>query len=161
MSKKRNQTQDVENTLSSLKHQLARELKERMKQCTTSADHDSSELLDLANDSEMDEMSTRIVEADSLKISQIEEALRMLREGNYGECQRCGEQISKRRLKAIPFATMCIKCKEREERAQYGSGATSGGFKRATNANIDLTDKEPSETSLKDVMDHVEKSDVL
>lgn len=161
MGEKRNHTHEVENTLSSLKHQLARELKERLKQCTTSAQHDSSELLDLANDSEMDEMSTRIVEADSLKIGQIEEALRMLREGNYGECQHCGKQISKRRLKAIPFATMCIRCKEREERAQYGAGAASGGSKRTANANIDLTERKQSETSLKDVMDHVEKSDVL
>lgn len=152
--------QKVQHTLSSLKYQLVRELKERLKQCTTSADHDSSELLDLATDGELDEMSTRIVEADSLKIGQIEEALRMLREGHYGVCQRCGEKISKRRLKAIPFATLCIGCKEKEERDLYAGDPSAGNSKRAAKVDIDLTDREKTETSLDEVWDHVESSDV-
>jgi DnaK suppressor protein len=45
----------------------------------------------------------------------IDEALRRLRNGNYGKCVECGKPISVSRLKAVPHARMCIKCKEAEE----------------------------------------------
>jgi RNA polymerase-binding protein DksA len=45
----------------------------------------------------------------------IDEALRRLRTGNYGNCVECGKPISASRLKAVPHARMCIKCKEAEE----------------------------------------------
>lgn len=48
----------------------------------------------------------------------IDEALRRLKEGEYGKCVRCGKQISSARLKAVPHARMCIECKSAEE----GSG---------------------------------------
>ena len=46
----------------------------------------------------------------------IEEALRKLEEGTYGQCDRCHKQINAERLKAIPYATMCISCQETIER---------------------------------------------
>lgn len=42
---------------------------------------------------------------------QIHEALRRIDQGIYGECERCDEMISEARLKAFPFATLCIDCK--------------------------------------------------
>jgi DnaK suppressor protein len=45
----------------------------------------------------------------------IDEALRRLRTGNYGICVECNKPISAARLKAVPHARMCIKCKEAEE----------------------------------------------
>ena len=48
----------------------------------------------------------------------IDEALRRLKEGEYGKCIRCGKSISNARLKAVPHARMCIECKSAEE----GSG---------------------------------------
>lgn len=45
----------------------------------------------------------------------IDEALRRLKEGEYGKCVRCGKQISSARLKAVPHARMCIECKSAEE----------------------------------------------
>lgn len=47
---------------------------------------------------------------------QIEEALRKIEDGTYGECDRCGRQINRERLKAIPYATLCIDCQETLER---------------------------------------------
>ena len=55
-------------------------------------------------------------DADELKA--IQDALARLKRGEYGYCQRCGEEISLRRLKAIPHATLCIDCQERVERAR-------------------------------------------
>ena len=47
---------------------------------------------------------------------QIEEALRKIEDGTYGDCDRCGKHINPDRLKAIPYATLCIDCQETLER---------------------------------------------
>lgn len=49
-------------------------------------------------------------------MDRIEDALRKIEDGSYGLCDRCGEQIQVERLKAIPYATMCIRCQESLER---------------------------------------------
>jgi RNA polymerase-binding protein DksA len=51
-------------------------------------------------------------------ISQIDRALHKLETGNYGVCDKCGNPIGDERLKAAPFATLCIDCKRREERGR-------------------------------------------
>lgn len=43
-------------------------------------------------------------------LGQIDAALRRLDDGDYGQCERCGEQIAAGRLEARPTATTCIKC---------------------------------------------------
>jgi DnaK suppressor protein len=43
-------------------------------------------------------------------------ALERIREGTFGECTSCGEQISVRRLEAMPFAAYCRDCQESLER---------------------------------------------
>ena len=150
----------VQNALASLKHQLLQELKHRLAQCTTSSRHHSSELLDIVTDGEFDDMTARIAEADSLKIEQIEEALHMLREGRYGICQRCGRAIPRRRLEAIPFATLCIKCKERQEREELSWQRSGHRGARPAQVDFDLTGREPQETAADDVWQDIEMSDV-
>ncbi len=48
-------------------------------------------------------------------IYHIDEALRRIKNGKYGNCLECGKPISAARLKSVPHARMCIKCKEAEE----------------------------------------------
>jgi DnaK suppressor protein len=46
-------------------------------------------------------------------------ALQKISEGGFGDCERCGEPISEKRLEALPFARYCIECQravEEEER---------------------------------------------
>ena len=45
-----------------------------------------------------------------------ERALARINEGTYGTCESCGEPIGKARLQAFPRATLCVACKQREER---------------------------------------------
>ena len=45
-----------------------------------------------------------------MEITQIRTALKRMKEGTYGECVQCGEQIAEKRLEAIPHATLCITC---------------------------------------------------
>ncbi len=40
-----------------------------------------------------------------------------IREGTYGVCEACGCRIPRRRLQAIPTATLCVACQERREAA--------------------------------------------
>ena len=47
---------------------------------------------------------------------EIEAALRRLDNGNYGACLSCGENIEAKRLRAVPWATYCIKCQEIADR---------------------------------------------
>ena len=49
-------------------------------------------------------------------LSQTEHALARIEDGTYGVCERCGEPIGKMRLMAFPRATLCLSCKQREER---------------------------------------------
>ncbi len=50
------------------------------------------------------------------KLAQIERALGRIDDGSYGACESCGQPIGKMRLMAFPRATLCMTCKQREER---------------------------------------------
>jgi RNA polymerase-binding transcription factor DksA len=47
------------------------------------------------------------------KIASLEDALKSLDEGDYGICDRCGEQIEPERLDILPDTTLCIRCAQR------------------------------------------------
>ncbi|WP_232548600.1 TraR/DksA family transcriptional regulator [Propioniciclava soli] len=49
-------------------------------------------------------------------LEQAQTALRLFDTGHYGVCESCGNPIGKDRLMAFPRATMCVSCKQREER---------------------------------------------
>lgn len=49
-------------------------------------------------------------------ITQVRHALERLDSGTYGRCESCGNPIAKARLQAFPSATLCVTCKQREER---------------------------------------------
>jgi DnaK suppressor protein len=50
------------------------------------------------------------------RINQVDRAIDRLGEGNYGWCERCGNPIPVERLAAFPSATLCVSCKQLEER---------------------------------------------
>ncbi len=51
-------------------------------------------------------------------LEKVEAALKRMNAGTYGECERCGRPIDKARLKALPYAVLCIDCKKAEERVR-------------------------------------------
>jgi len=56
-------------------------------------------------------------------LSQVNNALRRIDDGTFGQCKSCGDEISEARLKAFPFTTLCIDCKaelESEEQRYPG-----------------------------------------
>jgi DnaK suppressor protein len=53
---------------------------------------------------------------DKLRLQEIDRAQNALNNGTYGTCQRCGETIPTERLEAYPLATLCVPCKQVDER---------------------------------------------
>lgn len=61
-------------------------------------------------------MSMQMKNREVATLRMIDEALRRIESGTYGECDSCGERIEFRRLQARPTAHLCIACKEEEEK---------------------------------------------
>jgi DnaK suppressor protein len=61
------------------------------------------------------ESSARILTRDSRLLHELEAALARLRDGSYGVCLRCEEEIQPKRLKALPWASYCVSCQEKTE----------------------------------------------
>jgi RNA polymerase-binding protein DksA len=50
-------------------------------------------------------------------MQKVNEALERIEEGTYGKCMSCGTAIPLERLQALPYASLCIPCKQKEEKA--------------------------------------------
>jgi DnaK suppressor protein len=61
------------------------------------------------------DMDFALMEMKSETLGKIDEAIQRLEHGTYGTCGDCGNEIAEARLKALPFATLCRDCQEREE----------------------------------------------
>jgi RNA polymerase-binding transcription factor len=72
------------------------------------ADH-ASEMVDREVDESLE------VNAEQL-VREIDRALGKIDAGTYGKCERCGQGIPEERLEAVPYATLCVSCKQLEER---------------------------------------------
>lgn len=64
----------------------------------------------------------RIRDRERKLIGKIKEALERLEEGSFGICERCGEEISVKRLEARPVTTLCIDCKKVQENDEKVKG---------------------------------------
>ena len=51
-------------------------------------------------------------------LDKVDSALRRIKNGTYGLCERCGKPIDKARLRALPYSVLCIDCKKLEERVR-------------------------------------------
>lgn len=65
-----------------------------------------------------EEIELAVIEIKAETLGKIDEALARLRNGDYGFCLACGEELSERRLRALPFAVRCRACEETQEGAQ-------------------------------------------
>jgi DnaK suppressor protein len=61
------------------------------------------------------DMEFALVQMKADTLSRIDEAMRRLEAGTYGECAECGTEIPAARLKALPFAVLCRDCQAQEE----------------------------------------------
>ncbi|WP_162599903.1 TraR/DksA family transcriptional regulator [Nocardioides solisilvae] len=89
------------------------ELNGLMKDAGDGAGHDQADLG--ATSFERDHELT-LMNSEREMLAQIDRALARIDDGTYGVCESCGEPIGKMRVMAFPRATLCLSCKQREER---------------------------------------------
>ena len=83
---------------------------------------------DLAAISHDRDLLYHLDESDFQRLRFIQEALKALDRGQYGECVRCGKDINEKRLLAVPWATTCIQCQEETEKDRNSSGLVMAGL---------------------------------
>jgi len=76
---------------------------------------DLSDESDIATFEENQHLNLRLKTRERTLIKKIDKALKRISDGDYFECDTCGAEISKKRLRARPVTTMCIECKEAQE----------------------------------------------
>lgn len=75
-------------------------------------------MADVGTDSFEKDMTLGLIESEAEELREIEEALKRIDDGSYGVCESCKKAIVKVRLKAVPYARLCIECKQKEESAK-------------------------------------------
>jgi DnaK suppressor protein len=107
---------ELESDLTRLRGELdqsARELQDLLRDGVDGAGNDQADVgsKGLERDAEMS-----LAANQRELLQQTEKALDRLDKGSYGACEVCGDPIGKMRLMAFPRATLCMTCKQREER---------------------------------------------
>src|ERR1700751_1595115 len=64
------------------------------------------------------ELAIRNLDRESNLLRNVRSALRRIEEGSFGVCLHCEEEISPKRLNAVPWAPFCIQCQEQADRNQ-------------------------------------------
>jgi DnaK suppressor protein len=86
---------------------------------------DSNDLpdeMDLASSEYLQSFTFRLRGREKTFLVKIDKALAKIEDGSFGTCESCGEEISTKRLEARPETTLCIRCKEDQERAERDYG---------------------------------------
>jgi DnaK suppressor protein len=66
-------------------------------------------------DNFVQDLMVRILQDCDAEVCDINLALDKIDRGAFGLCEECGQPIGEKRLKALPFARLCIECKQQEE----------------------------------------------
>lgn len=72
-------------------------------------------MADVASDTYDRELSLNIASSEQKVLYQIEEALKRVDDGSYGRCLDCNKPVPQTRLKAVPYAALCIACQRQRE----------------------------------------------
>jgi len=78
--------------------------------------------IDQASSEYAQSMAFRLRDREKFLLKKIEMALARIDDGTFGVCERCEEEISPKRLEARPVTTLCIRCKEEQEKKEKSYG---------------------------------------
>ena len=82
----------------------------------------SFHMADVGTDAMEREKAFLFASSEGRLLMEIDEALRKVYAGEYGNCEVCEKPISRARLEAMPYVRLCLSCKEREEREGRAGG---------------------------------------
>jgi len=98
--------------------------------------------LDIALTEREREFDTILSSIEKERLSDIEDALRKLKEGTYGICEECKARIPPERLEMVPFARLCRECQEIKDRdGKIKRGLEEGKILKPTGF-LDTSDEE-------------------
>jgi DnaK suppressor protein len=72
-------------------------------------------MADVGTDNYERDLMIDLIQSGEEGVRNIDTALEKIEEGTFGVCEMCTKKINKERLKAIPFAKLCIDCQRKEE----------------------------------------------
>ncbi len=98
-----------------MRDQLVDQIKDLSSSSLISTRAAGEELADVGSDNFMRDMELTLVGEEQKTFQLIQEAISRVEDGTYGKCIDCGKLIPEGRLKAIPYAKLCISCKEVRE----------------------------------------------
>ncbi len=116
---------DYEYFRKALMQQRASLLQEANKTVANELDVKEEELADSIDRSSVEaerNFTLRLRDRERKLLKKIDDALDRLEKGEIGSCVECGERIGINRLRARPVATLCIQCKEEEEKRERQFG---------------------------------------
>ncbi len=119
-SAKTSRYNELKTMLEDRRRQLMSDVQGRMRDVRSEGLKDR-EVLDQGESSEVDiqdDIEFALIQMKSETLNKINEALRRLDEGTYGNCFECGDEIAQPRLRALPFAVRCKDCEEARETAE-------------------------------------------
>ena len=74
------------------------------------------------------ELAIRQLESDFSRIQSVKLALERIDDGSYGTCLECEQEISPKRLKALPWASCCVQCQEIADRERVKQEREAAGI---------------------------------
>ncbi len=80
-----------------------------------------NDVVDAVESSEADiqeDIEFALIQMKAETLNKVNDALKRLENGDYGNCFECGEEIAEKRLRALPFAVRCKDCEEARENAE-------------------------------------------
>ena len=99
--------------------------------------NDIGDAIDSSVEEQDRELDLLLQDRDQARLKGIENALQRMESDDFGYCDECGENISKKRLMAVPLTRMCINCQSIEERNRL----TQNAFSRADYTSQVLSDE--------------------
>jgi DnaK suppressor protein len=84
--------------------------------------NDLPDEMDLASSEYIQSFEFRLRGREKSLLSKLDLALKKIEDGSFGICEICEEPIGKKRLEARPETSLCIKCKEDQEREERTMG---------------------------------------
>lgn len=105
----------IRESLVKKKDDLARSLRSELSELEAPDKHHLADLEEMASDTHDTDSLCEIMEVGANTLEQVDRALRKVDDGTYGICEACEADIPMARLEALPFASLCIPCKEKEE----------------------------------------------
>lgn len=101
---------------------ILRRAEQTLSQDMTLDQDDLPDEMDLASSEYLQSFTFRLRGREKVFLDKIQKALDRIDEGSFGTCDECGEPISLKRLEARPETTLCIRCKEDQERVERDFG---------------------------------------